>query len=104
MDQGKYEGMMPIVSFLNANPIRDHVDGAPYQPGEAVRVVDAIDREVHDVAEFIGEYGVVEYLEYECGSGQHFPDDPMIGVLFRDERREEFWSEEIDVDEQKEVG
>ena len=85
-------------SFLNANPIRDHVPGAPYQPGMHVRVVDAIDRDVHDVSEFIGSYGVVEYLEYECGSGQHYPDDPMVGILFRDGSRQEFWSEEIEVD------
>lgn len=89
---------MGIDSFLNANPIRDHVDGAPYQPGMPVRVVDAIDRDVHDVSAFIGSRGVVEYLEYECGCGQRFPDDPMVGILFRDGRRQEFWSEEIAAD------
>ena len=61
-------------------------------------LLDAIDRDVHDVSEFIGLRGVVEYLEYECGCGQHYPEDPMVGILFHDGRRQEFWREEVALD------
>lgn len=78
-----------------ANRILEPVPGAPYQPGDAVRVVAATDPDVHDVTEHIGCTGTVVYLEYECGSGQHFPDDPMIGVALENGVREEFWPEEL---------
>lgn len=44
-----------------------------------------------------GHYGVVTYLEYECGCGQNYPSDPMIGVCFDDGYIDEFWIEEFDV-------
>lgn len=78
-----------------ANPIREHVDGAPFQPGTRVTVVAAIDRTEHDVSKHIGIGCVVEYLEYDCGCGQSFPTDPMIGVLLDTGEREEFWKEEL---------
>mgnify|MGYP003391914579 CR=1 FL=1 len=73
------------------------VDGSPYQPGQQVRVIDAIDitPPFVDVSEYIGLFGVVDYLEYSCGCGQSFPGDPMIGVSFPDGRQQEFWSEEL---------
>ncbi len=78
-----------------ARPIREHVDGAPFQPGGNACVVAAIDKDIHDVSGFVGKIGVVQYLEYSCGCGQSYPDDPMIGVTFPDGRREEFWKEEL---------
>ena len=73
------------------------VEGSPYQPGQQVKVVSAIDTgpPCMDVTEYIGLFGVVDYLEYSCGCGQHFPDDPMIGVSFPDGRQVEFWAEEL---------
>ena len=44
--------------------------------------------------QFLGLMGIVQYLEYECGSGQTFPNDPMIGVRFSS-CVEEFWAEEL---------
>lgn len=79
-----------------ARPIRERVEGAPYQPGDVVRVVQAVDRPIHDVALFVGHVGVVAYLEYSCGCGQTFPDDPMIGVTFEGDLFEEFWREEVE--------
>lgn len=76
--------------------IRVPIDGAPFQPQERVRVVDAIDRYVQDLAGHVGRTGVVVHLEYDCGCGQSFPDDPMIGVsLDGDGAIVEFWSEEL---------
>jgi len=85
--------------MLGARPIRERVDGAPYQPGQAVRVVAAIDTYIHDVSPFIGKSGTVLYLEYQCGCAQTYPHDPMIGVLFEDGSEEEFWPEEMTADQ-----
>jgi hypothetical protein len=73
------------------------VEGSPYQPGQRVRVIDAIDTSppFTDVSEYVGLFGVVDYLEYSCGCGQTFPSDPMIGVSFSDGRQQEFWAEEL---------
>lgn len=81
---------------MRARPHRAFVADAPHQPGDVVRIVQAIDREVHDVARFVGRVGRVEYLEYRCGCGQTYPQDPMIGVVFLTGEREEFWREEIE--------
>ena len=74
-------------------PIYVDVDGAPFKSGERVRVTDSKD-ETFDRS-FKGRIGVVEYFEYECGCGQGYPDDPMIGVRFQSDRIEEFWAEEL---------
>lgn len=74
------------------------VQGAPFQIGEHVRVGDAVDRHVHNVAPFVGRAGVVTHLDYACDCGQTFPGDPMVGVAFGEEEKEEFWSEEIQGD------
>lgn len=74
--------------------IFERVDGAPFQPLDRVRVVRAIDADVHDVSRFVGFSGVVRYLEYSCGCGQSFPADPMVGVDVGGET-EEFWPEEL---------
>jgi hypothetical protein len=80
---------------LPVGPIREPVPGAPRQPGELVVVAAAIDRAFHDVSEHIGKTGRVAYLEYGCGCGQRYPDDPMIGVELDDGSAEEFWREEL---------
>jgi hypothetical protein len=84
-------------SVLDAKPIYEAVEGSPFQPGQHVAVVDAIDGEVHDVSGWIGQEGTVEYLEYSCGCGQVYPAEPMVGVRFVNGRLEEFWPEELDL-------
>jgi hypothetical protein len=69
------------------------VSGSPYQPGQRVRVVDAIDIEVYDVRMHIGKIGKVTDLYYADGSG--YPDDPVVLVEFQDGGGCGFWSEEI---------
>jgi hypothetical protein len=88
---------MITAADLSAKPIYHHVDGAPVQPRQIVRVIAAIDSEIADVAGHIGRLGLVEYLEYECGCGQSFPANPMVGLRFTSGAREEFWPEEIEV-------
>jgi hypothetical protein len=81
---------------MMSNPIRCPVEGAPYQPGDPVRVVQAIDKYVHDMSKYVGRVGRVAYLEYTCGCGQHYPDDPMVGVEVEgDDEVTEFWREEL---------
>lgn len=82
---------------FGARPITSNIEGSPYQPGQNVLVVDSIegDDPLVGVTEFIGKSGIVTYLEYSCGCGQKFPDDPMIGVRFPDSTMQEFWAEEL---------
>lgn len=57
------------------NRIYGRVYGSPFQPGDLVRVCQR---------------------EYNCGCGQTFPGDPMIGVRFGTLPMSEFWSEELE--------
>lgn len=52
-----------LANPLGALRLTHEVPGSPYQPGERVLVVRAIDRYVHDVSEFVGKAGVVLHLE-----------------------------------------
>lgn len=86
---------MPQAAVAMSGRPRFHaVEGAPFQPRQLVRVVGPTDP-ASPVDQHIGRQGVVEYLEYDCGCGQRFPDDPMIGVLFDAGDREEFWRDEL---------
>jgi hypothetical protein len=78
---------------LGRNPLYCDVFGAPFKIGERVAVTNGVDDTFDSF--YRGRVGVVEYLEYECGCGQRYPDDPMIGVRFSSDRVEEFWAEEL---------
>jgi hypothetical protein len=81
--------------MMNAstNPIYKNVRGAPFRIGESVRVVGSED-ETFDPS-YKRRAGTIAYFEYECGCGQNYPNDPMIGVKFRDGQTAEFWAEEL---------
>ncbi|MBI2683203.1 MAG: Carotenogenesis protein CarS [Acidobacteriales bacterium] len=80
------------MSIGQAKPLRRDVPGAPFRIGQQVRVVAGTD-ETFD-KRFLGKLGTVEYFEYNCGCGQSYPHDPMIGVRFG-RKLEEFWVEEL---------
>lgn len=86
---------MITAADLGARPIYTPVPGAPRQPGDRVRVVQAVDVEVQDLSSLVGQTGTVLYLEYSCGSGQSYPHDPMIGVRLDGGVEQEFWPEEL---------
>ena len=44
---------------------------------------------------FLRKRGVVTYFNYDCGCGQTYPQDPMIGVRFVSGKTAEFWREEL---------
>lgn len=93
--------------------LTDAVPGSPFQPGDRVRVVQILDETVTatdlgldpdaDIeAYLVGRAGVVHHLNYDCGCGQRYPDDPMIGVLLDGcaappdpSEWPEFWPEEL---------
>jgi hypothetical protein len=69
------------------------VRGAPFKIGTSVRVVRLAD-ETGDRA-WPGCTGTVKFLNYDCGCGQTYPSDPMIGVELPSGKVEEFWKEEL---------
>ncbi len=71
------------------------VAGAPYQLGERVRVTRAVDRDVDDLSPYVGQSGRVAYLDYDCGCGQSYPGDPMVGVELDSGLTVDFWREEL---------
>jgi hypothetical protein len=73
--------------------IRHYVRGAPIQVGTPIIVGLSLD-ETFDRS-FVGREGVVVHLNYEGGTGQTFPGDPLIGVRFSDNREDDFWREEL---------
>ncbi|MFH0990175.1 MAG: Carotenogenesis protein CarS [bacterium] len=83
---------LPMSTGDTSIGITKDVFGAPFRIGQRVRVVSIVD-ETGDERFLEGE-GIVVYLEYECGCGQTFPEDPMIGVRFLNVT-EEFWKEEL---------
>ena len=69
------------------------IPGAPFRIGMRVRVLKSPADELvphHDA----GKFGKIVYYEYDCGCGQTFPDDPMIGVRLG-RRVQEFWPAEL---------
>jgi len=79
--------------MAQANPIHQDVMGAPFNIGAMVRVIGSGDETFDE--RFLDKVGQVEYYEYECGCGQIFPEQPMIGVRFSTGELEEFWEEEL---------
>ncbi len=71
------------------------VPGSPFKIWEDVRIVKRSDNTVS--ATFVGRKGKVIYFDFSCGCGQSYPNDPMIGVYFRNGIIEEFWREELRV-------
>lgn len=89
---------MSSVVEPHCRPVRERVEGSPHQVGERVLVL-AICDEVgvsSGLGKYVGQRGTVEHLEYSCGCGQHFPDDPMVGVRFGDGELAEFWHDELE--------
>ena len=71
------------------------VEGAPFNIGDHVKVLDNPNDDSTFNMVYSGKTGIIHYFEYDCGCGQSFPEDPMIGVKFSDYTIGEFWHEEL---------
>lgn len=71
----------------------EYIEGAPIQVGALVVIGDSLDGTFDHSRR--GQPGVVVHLDYDCGCGQTYPGDPMIGVRFSDGQVDEFWLEEF---------
>ena len=81
--------------ILKPNPRKFNIEGAPFRIGDRVIVLDNPNKDDTFNYDFVGRIGVVEHFEYDCGCGQSFPEDPMIGIRFSDKTIGEFWKEEL---------
>jgi hypothetical protein len=80
---------------IGLKPIKYDIDGAPFRIDNAVQVLNNPNNDETFNCEFSGKKGTVVYYEYDCGCGQSYPNDPMIGVRFADKKVAEFWKEEL---------
>lgn len=99
-------------------PRTHDIEGAPFHIGAEVKVEDLTDPhtlyylleekkldlcrdELHDklFEELIGSTGHLKHYDYDCGCGQEYPHQPMIGVLMNSGMFKgqtiEFWKEEL---------
>lgn len=81
--------------ILKAIPRKCNIPGAPFIIGDKVMVLNNPNNDETFNNDFSNKQGIVEHFEYDCGCGQSFPDDPMIGVRFDDKRIEDFWKDEL---------
>ncbi len=81
----------------NSKPIIIYCDilGFPIKIGNRVRILDNPNKDETFDNRYTFKIGIVTYFEYNCGCGQSYPSDPMIGVKFGSGKIEEFWKEEI---------
>jgi hypothetical protein len=75
--------------------VTTYVPGSPFQAGDTVVVVDAVDPMIHDVSAFIGRRGIVQSICYDHDCGLEFPHDPWMAVKFDNGATETFWCEEL---------
>lgn len=68
------------------------VEGAPFRAGDIVKILKPTDDTGYP--DLQDKIGTVMYLNYDCGCGQTWPHDPMIGVEINGEVFE-FWQEEL---------
>jgi hypothetical protein len=71
-----------------------NTEGAPFEIGCKVKILDGSADSTFD-KKYSNKTGWVDFLEYDCGCGQTYPSDPMIGVKFINGEIEEFWKEEL---------
>lgn len=72
-----------------------NIKGLKFKIGQNVKVVTLSDQ--HGNKKYVGVMGKVMYFNYDCGCGQSYPYDPMIGVQFKDKKVAEYWNEELEI-------
>jgi hypothetical protein len=85
-----------ISQFILPRYERHHdIDGAPFEIGQSVQVLNNPSNDETFDQKFVGLVGTVAFFEYDSGCGQAFPFDPMIGVQFDHGVVGQFWKEEL---------
>ena len=85
-----------IVNFiLKPNPLPHNIVGAPFNIGDEVQILNNPYEDSTFDEIYFDKKGQVIFFEYECGCGQTFPADPMIGVRINEDLVGEFWKEEL---------
>jgi hypothetical protein len=92
--------MKNLIFHSNRNKSRvtaiyNNINGAPFKINDMVKILNNPNNDETFNSFFSFNEGSVIYFEYDCGCGQNFPDDPMIGVKFNCGAIEEFWKEEL---------
>ena len=84
-----------VNKILSPKYIKENIQDAPFKIGDIIKVKKQkrFDSTFED--KFEGWEGLVIFFEYNCGCGQSYPIDPMIGVRFLNGEIFEFWQEEI---------
>jgi hypothetical protein len=82
-------------NILRPQPKKFDVIGAPFKIGDIVLILNNPNKDETFNYDFSGKRGIVVFFEYDCGCGQTFPDDPMIGVRISDKIIAEFWKDEL---------
>ena len=83
--------------MLKSNPIYIDINGAPCKILNKVVILNNPNMDKTFNEAYVSEIGEVVYFEYECGCGQSYPNDPMIGIKFANEKIEEYWIEELKI-------
>lgn len=85
------------ISYSNFKPkLRKYnIEGVPFKIGDKVRVLNNPSNDETFDKKYSGRNGEVIFFEYDCGCGQNFPEDPMIGIKFQNGKVEEFWKDEL---------
>jgi len=84
-------------TILKPSYLKFDIDGAPYKIGDKVKVNNNPNMDETFNNRFFNAICEVIYFEYECGCGQTFPEDPMIGIKSSDGEIDEFWKEELEL-------
>ena len=74
---------------------KHNIKNAPFKIGNKVQVLNNPLNDETFEKKYSHKMGWIVYFEYDCGCGQSFPEDPMIGVRFSNNKVEEFWKEEL---------
>lgn len=86
-----------VTKILSPKYIKINILGAPFRIGQKVTIKNPNNGDDTFEKKFIGQIGTIVFFEYNCGCGQTFPNDPMVGVEFSRGEQCEFWKEEITI-------
>src|SRR4030042_2560073 len=84
-------------TILKPSYLKFDIDSAPYKIGDKVKVLNNPNMDETFDRRFLNNICEVIYFEYDCGCGQTFPEDPMIGIKSGDGKIGEFWKEELEL-------